>query len=669
MFNKVLIANRGEIAVRVIRACQRMGIKTVAVYSDADRRSLHVRMADEAVHIGPAPARESYLNMDKVLSAATSTGCQAVHPGYGFLSENARFAQAVAAAGLTFIGPPAEAISLMGDKVASKETAIQAGVPVIPGYVGILNDENDAIEKANEIGYPVLLKPAAGGGGKGMRIVRNPDEMAEALRASRQETRKAFDEGGIFMERYIERPRHVEIQILADAHGNVVHLGERECSIQRRYQKVIEESPSPAMTPELRRRMGKAATDLARRTGYVNAGTVEFILDANGGFFFLEMNTRLQVEHPVTEKVTGLDLVEWQLRIASGERLAFNQEGVKFTGWAIEARICAEDPANGFLPATGMITRYAEPRIDDVRVDGCVTTGSHISMYYDSLLSKVITWGPTREAARLNLVNALNGYHVEGLLTNVDFVNAVLCHPAFIAGDLFTGFIEHHFDGERPREAPEPERLRLAALASTLIYHIRVVLVRRSLKLMASQIGATSAIRSRHTYMVRSEKDDFEVLLEGTLSGKTWTIHVNDRKYVVETPDFEFYRRRLKLVIDGEAHRFRLGIDQSFIFIAYKGICRTFEVYTPKEWALLPYMPERTERPPENVLICPMPGMVVDVRVSEGERVFKGQSLVIIESMKMESGVASPMNGIVGEVLVSAGQAVEAGDLLIRFQD
>ncbi|HKK00515.1 MAG TPA: biotin carboxylase N-terminal domain-containing protein, partial [Desulfotignum sp.] len=358
MFDTILIANRGEIAVRIIRTCRRMGIRTVAVYSDADNRSLHRQMADDAVYIGDAPAPDSYLNADKIISAALSAGCHAVHPGYGFLSENARFAESVHAAGLVFIGPPAEAIALMGDKIASKELALKAGVPVIPGHVETINDVEQALSIAESIGYPVLLKPAAGGGGKGMRIVEGPDQMAEALAAGRQETRKAFGDSRIFLERYIEEPRHVEIQVFADAFDNTVFLGERECSIQRRYQKIIEESPSPGVDSELRQRMGTAACNLARRAGYVNAGTVEFVMDPKGGFYFLEMNTRLQVEHPVTELVTGLDLVELQIRMAAGERLPFDQAGVQLRGWAMEARICAEDPARGFTPATGMITRY-----------------------------------------------------------------------------------------------------------------------------------------------------------------------------------------------------------------------------------------------------------------------------------------------------------------------
>jgi propionyl-CoA carboxylase alpha chain len=668
MFNKILIANRGEIAVRIIRTCRRLGIGTVAVYSEADKRALHMEEADEAVLIGGVHAQDSYLVTEKILSAAQSTGCQAIHPGYGFLSENPQFARAVAFAGLTFIGPPNEAIAILGDKIASKELAIKAGVPVIPGHVDALRDVDEAIAIADNIGYPVLLKPAAGGGGKGMRIVLNPAQMPDALAASRQETRKAFNDGRIFMERYIENPRHVEIQILADAQGNVIHLGERECSVQRRYQKIIEESPSPVVDAELRARMGRCACDLARKAGYVNAGTVEFVLDTQLQFYFLEMNTRLQVEHPVTEMVTGLDLVELQLRIAAGESLPIDQEKVSFNGWAMEARICAEDPARNFLPSTGMVTRYAEPRGKGIRVDSGVRTGSKISVYYDSLMAKAISYGKNREEARSKLVEALNGYHIEGVTANIDFVNTVLSHPSFIDADMSTGFIDQHFEGDRPKIAQNSENLRLAALSATLIYHVRRVAIRESLSPMISLIGRERLAKDRHLYMVRSEEDLFEVELQGTAAQRDWLIRVDSKRYAVETPDFEFYRRRLRLTIDGRIYYFRLRVQESFFVAAFSGICRTFECYSPKEWAVMKYMPVRVERPAENVLFCPMPGLVVDVLVKKGDRVYKGQNLVIVESMKMESGVASPCDGMVAEVSVRPGQAVEAEDILVRFE-
>ena len=669
MFEKILIANRGEIAIRIIRTCNRLGINTVAVFSNADSRSLHRHLADEAVHIGESPSQKSYLDIDKIIAAARATGAEAIHPGYGFLSEKADFARAVQEAGMVFIGPPVEAVDVMGDKITSKELAKGAGVPVIPGHIEAIKDEEEAIAIAGEIGYPILLKPAAGGGGKGMRIVRKPEEMKEALAASRKETQKAFNDTRVFVERYIEQPRHIEIQILADSHGNVIHLGERECSIQRRYQKVIEESPSPAVSAALRERMGKAACDLARQAGYVNAGTVEFILDAHQNFYFLEMNTRLQVEHPVTEMVTGLDLVEWQLRIASGEMLPFDQRGVRFNGWAIEARICAEDPSRGFIPSTGMITRYAAPRGTGIRVDSGVNIGGKIDVFYDSMLAKLICHGKTREDARRALIEALNGYHIEGVSTNIDFVTSVLCLPEFAEGNLSTGFIDLHFDGGKSKRSPAIQHLRLAALVAGLIYHTRTVAVRESMRHMVSDIGGKREMGRTPQYMVRCQGDLFEVTLEAPpVSGQTCTIRVDGNMYQVEIPLFEFFRRRLKLVINGQVYRFRIQFEESFMFVSFNGISRLFEVYTPKEWAMMQYMPAKADKAPNNILLCPMPGLVVDVLAQKGERVFRGQNLVILESMKMESGVASPVDGVIKEVLVNKGQAVEADETLIKFE-
>ncbi len=667
MIDKILIANRGEIAVRIIRTCKRLNIATVVVYSDADRHSLHRQLADEAVYIGSSSARESYLDAKKLIDAAVSTGCRAIHPGYGFLSENARFARQVAAAGLIFIGPPAEVISLMGDKIAAKELAIEAGVPVIPGPMDAIVDEDEALALAESIGYPFLFKPAAGGGGKGMRIVRNPAEVEKSLTACRQETRKAFCDNRIFIERYIERPRHIEVQILADTHGNIIHLGERECSIQRRYQKIIEESPAPALSVEIRRAICRSACDLARKAGYINAGTVEFILDTNGVFYFLEMNTRLQVEHPVTEAVTGMDLVELQLLIAAGEALPFTQDNIAFNGWAIEARICSEDPDRFFLPATGMITRYAEPQGHNIRVDSAVQMGSKIGIHYDSLLSKVIAFGKTREEARIALIEALNGYHIEGVVNNLDFVNAILCQPDFAKGELSTGFITEHFNGARQKTPQDPEHLALTALAATMIHHVRVIAVRESLRPIASSIGLVKPKPITSRYKVKSDDDIFDVRLSGTLKESLWTFQVNGQNYEVETPPFELYRRRLKLQINGRTRRFRIMVEPPFLRVAFSGITRLFDVMTPREYFLMHYMPQRTEKTQQNQLYCPMPGMVLDVLVNKGDSVFRGQNLILLESMKMESGVASPVDGIVTEVCVASGQIVEVGDILMKF--
>jgi propionyl-CoA carboxylase alpha chain len=669
MFTKILIANRGEIAVRIIRTCKRLGIDTVAVYSDADTRSLHVQLADEAVYIGGAHSRDSYLSTEKILAAAVSSGSTALHPGYGFLSESHNFARAVETSGLVFIGPPAQTIALMGDKIAAKELAVRAGLPVIPGHTDALNTVDEALTVAGSIGYPVLLKPTAGGGGKGMRVVFKAEDMEDSLAACRQETSKAFGDSRIFMERYIERPRHVEFQILADSHGNIIHLGERECSIQRRYQKIIEESPSPAVSEELRRRMGGAACKLAKSAGYVNAGTIEFILDQTGGFYFLEMNTRLQVEHPVTELVTGLDLVELQLQIAAGRPLPFGQDGVTFNGWAMEARVCAENPARNFIPSTGMITRYAEPKGKGIRVDSGIRTGSKVGVYYDSLLAKAICYGKDRDEARTLLVGALNGYHIEGVTTNIDFVSRILCLPDFAKGVLDTDFIDNHFEADQARLAPDPERLRYAALAATLIYHARKLAVRESLQPMVSRIGAKKAVGNVYKYFVRSGDEVLGVELESAPLGRPWTFCIEQYRYIVEPPEFEFYRRRLKLRIDGTTHRFRLRVEQFHIFVAFSGIAQVFEIYTPKEWHLMQFMPVRENRHPDTALICPMPGLVVAVLAKKGERVFKGQNLAVLESMKMESGVASPVDGVIAEIKMMVGQPVEAGDVLVRFQE
>jgi propionyl-CoA carboxylase alpha subunit len=668
MFTKILIANRGEIALRVIQSCRRLGIRTAAVYSEADSRSRHVQEADEALCIGPARAGDSYLVKEKIIAAARDHDCQAIHPGYGFLSENAEFAEAVTRAGLAFIGPPASAISLLGDKIASKSLAVKLGIPVVPGPQEPLSDPEELLALADDLGYPVLLKPAAGGGGKGMRIAFSREELALALRLAREETRKAFGDDRIFLERFITDPRHIEIQILADQQGNVVYLGERECSIQRRYQKILEESPSPALNDSRRRELGEMSCRLAREAGYTNAGTVEFIFDGEGRFYYLEMNTRLQVEHPVTEMVTGLDLVELQLRIAAGEPLPFTQEEVQRRGWAMEARICAEDPARGFLPATGLITRYARPRGKNIRVDSGIGAGTFISAFYDSLLAKVIVWGENRQEAVQTLIRALNIYHIEGITTNIDFVNAILNHPAYQEGALSTRFIERHFKEGLPDVPPPEEQLQHMVMAATLVYHNRQNVVRDSLKPLGPQVGVTHAPKVFYDYVVKAEKDVFRIRLEGDPAGRRWNIRVNDRSYEVVTPEFEYYRRRLKLKIDGQYHYFRLQYRGNYFWAAFCGIARILEIYSPREWALARYMPAPKTADTAHVLVCPMPGLVVDIRVNPGDPVFRGQDLVSIESMKMESYVASPCDGVVAEVKVNPGQAVETGDVLVTFQ-
>jgi len=669
MFKKVLIANRGEIAVRLINSCKALGIGTVAIYSEPDFRSRHVRLADEAVPVGAARPVESYLLMEKVIEAARTTGCEAIHPGYGFLSENADFAEKVAAAGLIFIGPPPAVIRAMGDKIAAKKLAMAAGVPTVPGHSEPVVSLAEAQRAAAEIGYPVLLKPAAGGGGKGMRVVERDEEMASALALCQQETRKSFGDERIFVERYLARPRHIEIQLIADQHGNVVHLGERECSIQRRYQKIIEESPSCALTPELRVTMGQLACKLAREAGYVNAGTVEFIFDSDGSFYFLEMNTRLQVEHPVTEMVNSLDLVELQLRVAAGEPLPFHQEDLAPQGWAIEVRVCAEDTRRGFVPSVGLITRYAEPRGKNVRVDSGVDAGSTVSVFYDPMLAKVITWGEDREEARKRMVQALNGYHIEGVSTNIDFANQVLTHPVFISGEISTAFIPTHLPAEDAGPPPAREVLEMMALTTTLVHHLRESLVQFSLLPLQSKVGVVSPAISRHCYVAKSDADIFPITLENDGTIQQWRIEVGGTAYQVITPPLEYYRRRLKLSINGQTSYFRLKYNGNFIEAAHCGVCRNFEIYNLREWELAQFMPPPASRKKDNVLDCPMPGLVVDVRVRDGERVYRGQELIILESMKMESAVSAANDGVIDSVCVKPGDAVETGSVLIRFSN
>jgi propionyl-CoA carboxylase alpha chain len=668
MFEKVLIANRGEIAVRIIQTCKKMGIKTVAVYSDIDERSRHVREADEAVHIGASPSTSSYLDFKKIVDAAALHGCQAIHPGYGFLSENSEFAAEVAKKGITFIGPDPDVIAALGDKISAKDIAIKAGVPVIPGHNKPVTDIKEIKKLCADIGYPVLLKPAAGGGGRGMRIVTKPDELEASLKSAQDETRKAFADDRIFIERFINNPRHIEIQIMADKHGNVISLGERECSIQRRYQKVIEESPSMAVNEDLRKRMGEMACTLAREAGYSNAGTVEFILDETGEFFFMEMNTRLQVEHPVTEMVTGLDLVEIQLKVGAGETLPLAQQDVKIKGWSIEARINAEDSSRNFLPSTGLLTRYSGLRGANIRLDSGVEAGSFVSVYYDSMLFKVISWGETREEARTNLIHALNRFEVEGVITNMNFANSILNHPKFIKGEMTTKFIDEHYEDGQTKVPPSKEQLEAMVIASTIVFHNRQKLVWESFKHVAAKVGTSHKPEKWQRYVVKGNEDIFEVELFGQPLESDWSIKINGSESSVVTPKFEFYIRRIKLVINGQKQYFKQQYSGHFIWTAFCGYSRVFEIYTPREWNLSQYMPKEIKDVHEDVLLSPLPGMVVNVLVKKGDRVYRGQDLVIIESMKMESGVSSSCDGVVDDVAATIGNAVETDEVLITFK-
>ncbi|QFZ24828.1 acetyl-CoA carboxylase biotin carboxylase subunit [Saccharothrix syringae] len=624
MFDSVLVANRGEIAVRVIRALRGLGIRSVAVYSDADADARHVRLADEAVRLGPAAARESYLSIERVVEAALATGARAVHPGYGFLAENAEFARACDKAGLVFIGPPAEAIEAMGDKIRAKLTVSAAGVPVVPGRTEVGMTDDDLVAASAEIGFPVLLKPSAGGGGKGMRLVRSADDLREAIESARREARGSFGDDALLVERFVDNPRHIEIQVLADAHGTVVHLGERECSLQRRHQKIIEEAPSPLLTPERREAMGRAAVEAARSVGYVGAGTVEFIVDgATGDYYFMEMNTRLQVEHPVTELVTGVDLVEQQLRVAAGEPLGFSS--VELTGHAVEARVYAEDPARGFLPTGGTVLALAEP--EGVRVDSALRVGLTVGSDYDPMLAKVVAHGATRAEALRRLRAALGRFVLLGVTTNIPFLRALLADEDVRAGDLDTGLVERKLDALVAADRPD-EVLAAAALERQL------------------------SLRGDDPW----ERGD------GWRVGEhAWTTWLIDGVPVRVRGD--------EVSVDGgEPVRLRAAVEGSSLVVGTRryAMARAGDVLwlgaDGGAWAL-------TETRPAEVagtaaaagggpVTSPMPGTVLVVRAAAGDEVTAGQPLFVVEAMKMEHTVTAPVAGVLAEVRVRAGQQV-----------
>ncbi|MCD2316843.1 acetyl/propionyl/methylcrotonyl-CoA carboxylase subunit alpha [Sphingomonas sp. IC-11] len=660
MFGKILIANRGEIACRIIRTAQRMGIGTVAVYSDADARAPHVSMADEAIRIGEAPASESYLDADRILAAARATGADAIHPGYGFLSERASFAEACAAAGIAFIGPPPTAIAAMGDKIASKEIARAAGVNVVPGHPTAIENVTDAARIAAAIGYPVMVKASAGGGGKGMRLARDEAEIVAGFDATRREALASFGDDRVLIEKFIERPRHIEIQVLGDQHGNVVYLGERECSVQRRHQKVVEEAPSPFVTPAMRRAMGEQAIALARAVGYHSAGTVELIVsgaDPSGeSFYFLEMNTRLQVEHPVTEAVTGFDLVEQMIRVAAGERLAFSQADVHLNGWAVETRIYAEDPYRGFLPSTGRLVRYRRPGPEEdqkadgnthpnfcVRVDDGVAEGGEVSRFYDPMIAKLITWGPTRETAVAAQVRALDAFEIEGLATNIDFLSALMQHPRFRRGDLTTGFIEEEYPrGFNGAPTPAAFLKGLAALA-----------------VLMTQANARGA--PEKNWSVRIGERDFAV----TLSGDAVAVDGED---IAISHDYAPGRTIFRADLDGEEVVVQAARTLTGFILHTRGARHKVRVL-PQRIAgytrhLIDPLPANTGK----IVTAPMPGLLVRLDVSVGENVAAGQALGVIEAMKMENVLRAEADGTVAALRVAAGESVVVDQVLIELE-
>lgn len=636
MFDTVLVANRGEIAVRVIRTLRALGVRSVAVFSDADADARHVREADTAVRIGPAPAAESYLSVERLLEAAARTGAQAVHPGYGFLAENASFARACAEAGLVFIGPPADAIALMGDKIRAKETVKAAGVPVVPGSSGSGLTDAQLAEAAREIGMPVLLKPSAGGGGKGMRLVRDASALGEEIAAARREARASFGDDTLLVERWVDRPRHIEIQVLADGHGNVVHLGERECSLQRRHQKIIEEAPSVLLDAGTRAAMGEAAVQAARSCGYEGAGTVEFIVPGSdpSSYYFMEMNTRLQVEHPVTELITGLDLVEWQLRVAAGERLPYGQEDITLTGHAVEARICAEDPARGFLPSGGTVLALHEPQGDGVRTDSGLSEGTEVGSLYDPMLSKVIAYGPDRATALRKLRAALAVTVTLGVQTNAGFLRRLLAHPAVVAGDLDTGLVEREAEELLAGSGDVPEEVYDAAAA-----------VRLS-SLAPAEGGWTDPFSVPSGWRLGGEPAP--VVFHLRAPGLEPVAH-RPRGTSTVTPG------RVSVTLDGVRHTFHRAGD----WLGREGDAWHVRDHDPVAASL-----SGAAHAGVDSLTAPMPGTVTVVKVAVGDEVAAGQSLLVVEAMKMEHVISAPHAGTVSELDVTPGTTVAMDQVL-----
>jgi propionyl-CoA carboxylase alpha chain len=661
LFDKILIANRGEIACRVIKTARKLGIATVAVYSDADREALHVRMADEAIHIGPAPAAQSYLVIDKIMDAIRRTGAQAVHPGYGFLSENTRFAEALAKEGIAFIGPNPHAIFAMGDKIESKKLAQAAKVSTVPGYMGVIKDEAEAAKIAAEIGYPVMIKASAGGGGKGMRIAFNDAEAREGFTSATNEARSSFGDDRVFIEKFIQEPRHIEIQVLGDKHGNVIYLGERECSIQRRHQKVIEEAPSPFLTPELRKAMGEQAVALAKAVNYDSAGTVEMIVGQDGSFYFLEMNTRLQVEHPVTELVTGVDLVEQMIRSAAGLPLNITQDEVKLNGWAVESRIYAEDPLRNFLPSIGRITEYEPPaETDGVRIDTGIYEGSEISMFYDPMIAKLCTYAPTRAEAIERMRVALDEYYLRGISHNISFLSAVMAHPRFKEGRLSTNFIAQEY----------PDGFQGAPLTP----HARDGLIGVAAVVHSLSVAREATISGQLPHWKPAEVKDWVIGIEGEdhtarIAPATagWDVFLDGRFVNLQSnwkPGQAVFKGLLNGVpfgveVDRLADGYLLTHDGSFVKVT---------VRTPLVAKYAALMPVKVPPDTSKLLLCPMPGLIVTIAVEEGQEVFPGQTLATVEAMKMENILRAEKQARVSKIHAKPGDSMAVDQVIMEFE-
>jgi propionyl-CoA carboxylase alpha chain len=674
MFTKILIANRGEIACRIIKTARKMGIQTVAVYSEADRDARHVTLADEALCVGAAPSRESYLQADRIIAACKSSGAQAVHPGYGFLSENQDFARRVEEAGVVFIGPKHYSIAAMGDKIASKKLALEAKVSTIPGWNAAIETPERAVEIARDVGYPVMIKASAGGGGKGLRVAYNDKEAFEGFSACRNEARNSFGDDRVFIEKFVESPRHIEIQVLGDAHGNVVYLNERECSIQRRHQKVIEEAPSPFINDATREAMGTQAVQLAKAVRYQSAGTVEFVVGKDQSFYFLEMNTRLQVEHPVTECITGLDLVEQMIRVAAGEKLAFAQADVQRRGWAIECRINAEDPFRNFLPSTGRLVRYQPPpqtmesaapmpEGGGVRVDTGVYEGGEIPMYYDSMIAKLIVHGFDRDDAIAKMREALNAFVIRGISSNIPFQSALLAHPKFVAGDFNTGFIaEHYGHGFRAEDVPHDDPDFLVALAAAVhrIYRQRAARISGQLPGHSLRVGNAFVVVVKGENGVHAHRP-VQVQAEAMM-----TVTVGDRQYAIAN-DWTFRNIRASGTCNGKPFTAQVERNGLWLRVAHNGMRVDTLVLPPRAADLLRVMPFKAPADMSKFLLSPMPGLLVNIAVKPGQTVQAGERLAVIEAMKMENILTASREGTVSELLASAGESLAVDQPILSF--
>ena len=660
MIKKILVANRGEIACRVFSTAEKMGIATVAVYSDADADALHVQMADEAINIGPAASAESYLVIDKIIQACRDTGADAVHPGYGFLSENSQFRDALDDAGIVFIGPGKKAIESMGDKITSKLIAEKAGVNCIPGYTDVVRDGDHAVEISAGIGYPVMLKASAGGGGKGMRVAWDEADCRDGFERATNEARSSFGDTRIFIEKYIQQPRHIEIQIMADGHGNVIYLGERECSIQRRHQKVIEEAPSPFLDEATRQKMGEQSCALARAVDYQSAGTVEFIADADMNFYFLEMNTRLQVEHPVTELVTGQDLVEMMIRVAAGEKLSLAQSDVTLTGWAMESRVYAEDPFRNFMPSIGRLSGYREPEGEGVRVDSGVYEGGEVSMHYDPMISKLITYGDNREAAIDLMVDALDAYYIRGVNHNISFLNALMVHPRFIAGELTTNFIEEEFpDGFNADLVPQNNPHIAVVVAAAVHQEYR----ERSSQISGQSEGHEYQLPDQWVVITGAEETPVSMTL--TLSG--FLVSVGNDDYSVVT-DWALGEPLFEAQINGQQVTVQVERSGSGYKLFYRGAEINALVLSPKAAALNKLMLEKVPADLSKFLLSPMPGLLVKLGVKVGDQVKAGEELAVVEAMKMENSLRATNDGIVAKISADVGDSLMVDQAILEFE-